>query len=82
MTEGAKCSPGGERRLPSRVGRFELRKVLGKGTQGIVLLGHDEELERPVAIKLLRPGTVTTDTAQLIEEARMVARAGRKSAAA
>ncbi len=35
------------------IGRYELVKVLGKGSQGQVLLGRDPTLDRPVAIKLL-----------------------------
>ena len=37
----------------SNLGRYELRKVLGRGSQGKVYLGYDPELEREVAVKVL-----------------------------
>ena len=38
----------------SRIGRFEVAGVLGEGAMGVVYLGHDPHIERPVAIKTLR----------------------------
>jgi len=40
----------------SRIGRFEISGVLGEGAMGVVYLAHDPQIERPVAIKTLRPG--------------------------
>ncbi len=39
--------------LPRKLGKYEIRSVLGKGSMGIVLLGHDPILERDVAIKIM-----------------------------
>lgn len=36
-----------------RVGRFELRRELGRGAQATVWLGYDERLQREVAVKLM-----------------------------
>ena len=59
-------------RLPERIGRFKVEEMLGAGSQGVVLLAIDEDLTRQVAIKLLRPKSVTTNREQLALEARIV----------
>lgn len=38
-----------------RLGRYEIKRLIGNGGMGIVLKGFDTELHRPVAIKLLAP---------------------------
>ncbi len=39
-------------KLPEYVGKFRVKGELGRGANGVVYLGYDEELERNVAIKL------------------------------
>jgi tRNA A-37 threonylcarbamoyl transferase component Bud32/tetratricopeptide (TPR) repeat protein len=41
--------------LPSRIGRFEIRRYLGEGVFGLVYLAHDTLLKRDVALKVAKP---------------------------
>jgi hypothetical protein len=41
--------------------RFVLEREIGSGGMSVVFLGRDEVLDRPVAIKLLKPGYAGTD---------------------
>ena len=54
------------------IGRFNIIRELGKGTQGAVYLAFDPQLERQVAIKTLRPGSAHTES--LLREARIVSK--------
>jgi len=60
----------------AHLGRFELRRVLGKGAQATVWLGYDPRLEREVAVKLMRPaaGTDAAAVNHWLQEARSVSR--------
>jgi eukaryotic-like serine/threonine-protein kinase len=40
-----------ELEFPSKIDRFTINEVLGRGTQGVVYLAHDPQLDRDVAIK-------------------------------
>ena len=42
-----------------RVGRYEIRSLLGRGGMGTVYRAHDSNLDRSVAIKILPPHLVT-----------------------
>ena len=56
---------------PTRIGRFRLLDCIGRGGMGVVWSAHDDELDRTVAIKLLRPELSGRD---LTAEARALAR--------
>ena len=58
--------------LPGSIGRFEVLGCLGKGSQGVVYLAHDPQLDRQVAIKTLDKHR--SDHSQLIQEARNVSK--------
>src|SRR5947209_4877869 len=46
---------------PSRIGKYELRKLLGRGSTGEVWKGFDLQSRSDVAIKLLHPDLLQTD---------------------
>src|SRR5262245_54248464 len=53
---GATAPPSSVPALPAAFGRYQVRGTLGPGGSGAVYLGHDTQLDRPVAIKVLRGG--------------------------
>jgi serine/threonine protein kinase len=67
---------GADTAVPSRIGRFELRCKLGAGAFGTVYRAYDPQLEREVALKVPRAGTL--DSRQRVErflrEAKAVGR--------
>ncbi|HEX3229548.1 MAG TPA: serine/threonine-protein kinase, partial [Pyrinomonadaceae bacterium] len=62
--------------VPAFFGRYEVRRSLGAGGYGDVYLGHDDQLDRPVAIKVLRPKSSgqPTENDRSLREARNLAR--------
>lgn len=63
---------------PRTIGRYRLLGRLGEGGMGLVLSAHDPELDRQVAIKILRPSPQWPEDAaadaRLLREARAIAR--------
>lgn len=39
-------------KLPKKIGKYEVRSLIGRGAMGAVYLGHDPFIDRPVAIKV------------------------------
>ncbi|HND54432.1 MAG TPA: protein kinase, partial [Pirellulaceae bacterium] len=56
-----------------RIGKFELRRVLGKGGQAIALLADDPDLQRPVVIKLYHAAQTPEAQQQVLDEGRALA---------
>jgi serine/threonine protein kinase len=61
---------------PSRIGRYRIIRRLGQGGFGRVYLAHDDELDRPVAIKVPNPERIADpgDVEAYLNEARILAR--------
>ncbi len=60
---------------PERIGRYRIEKVLGKGGFGLVYLAYDEQLDRPVAVKVPHAKLISQpeDAEAYLAEARTVA---------
>ncbi|MDQ3371065.1 MAG: serine/threonine protein kinase, partial [Myxococcota bacterium] len=57
------------------IGHFVIRARLGEGGMGVVLAGHDADLGRPVAIKIVKQaGDHPSYRARLLREAQVMAR--------
>ena len=61
---------------PAAFGRYRVRDALGAGGFGAVYLGHDTQLDRPVAIKVLHEGPAGSQAGadRFLREARRLAR--------
>ena len=61
---------------PAVVGRYRIEGQIGAGGMGVVYRAHDPELDRHVAVKLLRGDTVGDELARqrMLREARSMAR--------
>lgn len=52
-TPASTPSGSGEPAIPATLGRYRIERALGRGSMGMVYLGHDPQIDRPVAIKTL-----------------------------
>src|SRR3954469_24750866 len=59
--------------IASKIGRYEVREIVGTGGMGVVLAAHDPELGRHVAIKILASEHEVART-RLLREAQAMAR--------
>jgi non-specific serine/threonine protein kinase len=58
--EGGRPTVTASRNVPGRIGPYRVECELGRGGMGVVYLGRDPRLDRPVAIKVL-PSEFTSD---------------------
>ncbi len=61
--------------LPCRFGDYVLERVLGRGGMGVVYFGRQVQLDRPVAIKMIRSGVLASqeEVLRFYAEARSAA---------
>ena len=61
--------------IPEKFGRYRIVRELGRGNMGAVFLAHDEQLDRPVAIKIpfFRDANDDTIAERFYREARSMA---------
>ncbi len=75
---GDDADAGDSMSLPAgtQIGRFEIAGLLGRGAMGVVYAARDPRLDRPVALKLLRPDQddARDGDASLLAEAKAMAR--------
>jgi serine/threonine-protein kinase len=69
-----------EERVPETIGRYKIRRELGRGMMGVVYEAHDPSLNRPIALKVVRLLFAITDAEKesferrFLSEARIAAR--------
>ena len=49
-----------------KYGRYQVIKEIGKGSMGIVYQAHDPNLDVTVALKILRPEKVISETCRIL----------------
>ncbi len=76
LASPAPLGTGGTPQPGTRVGRYVLVRRVGEGGMGVVFAAYDPDLDREVALKLLKPGAVTDAEARgrLVREAQALAR--------
>jgi tetratricopeptide (TPR) repeat protein len=69
--------------IGARVDRYVIERLLGAGAMGMVYAAHDPELDRRVAVKVLRPGTFSAAARdRMAREARTLARLSHRNVVA
>ena len=64
---------------PQKIGKYEIRRTIGRGGMGVVYEGYDPDIDRRVAVKTLLPQLLVDDTAiDFLERFRREARAAAR----
>ncbi len=63
----------GSRRNRDVIGRYQITRYLGSGGMSTVYVAHDPDLDRHVAVKLLRRRVSKPDRQRMVREARVLA---------
>ena len=60
--------------IGTSIGKYEIISEIGRGGMGIVYLGHQKSLDRPVAIKVLPPqlASDSNSVSRFIKEAELI----------
>jgi tetratricopeptide (TPR) repeat protein len=83
LPEPATAPTRDELPAPEKVGRYRVGRRLGAGGMGIVYEGHDPDLDRTVAIKLLRPSRGDPRAARrMVREAQAMAQLSHENVVA
>jgi predicted Ser/Thr protein kinase len=77
---GGSGSAGAPPAMPPRIGRYTVERIVGVGGMGVVYAAFDPDLERRVAVKVLRvAGAGTGQRARLLREARAMAKLAHRN---
>ena len=71
---GSAESTGASATAPAAIGRYQVLGLIGAGGMGMVLAAWDPELERRVALKLLRASSSTVSHERMLREGQLLAK--------
>lgn len=66
--------PSGVETLAPRIARYSILRKLGEGGMGVVFVAYDEQLDRKVALKLIKGHAEPTQRARMLREGQAMAR--------
>ncbi len=79
LTRPETCEQRDASPIGSKVGRYGVRALLGAGGMGHVYEAYDAELERAIALKVIRPELAQPFTERLVRESRLMAKVSHPS---
>ena len=63
---------------PKAIGKYEIRRTIGRGGMGIVYEGYDADIDRRVAVKTLLPQLLADDAGDFLERFKREAQAAAR----